>query len=198
MADSSRLTRCELGLVNNDEAIVTSDIFMVIWKSMYDLVYHIKNSRIAEKMFEKALILRSEDDKEFKSHFTDVDKFIGLNDEILFENLKGGKELSAILVEGIRDNKLYVQNYDKELSTATFYINQKFLDELNNQVDDLSDTISCKMAEELKCEKYGLICDIVKSRIPKPVNIEEYDEVGEPIELKSRSDIVDSIKEKDI
>jgi HD superfamily phosphohydrolase len=194
--DSSRLSHCELGLANNDEALVTSDIFMVIWKSMYDLVYHIRNSRIAEKMFEKALILRLEDDKEFKSHFTQVDKFIELNDEILFESLKGGKGLSAKLIEGIRANKLYEQNYDRELSIPSFNINQKFLDELNNQADDLSDTISCKMAEELNCEKYGIICDIVKSRIPKPVNIEEYDEAGEPIELKSRSDIIDSIKEK--
>ncbi|MGB9003772.1 MAG: HD domain-containing protein [Nitrosotalea sp.] len=69
LGDSSNLEECELGLDKEDEAIVTSEMFITIWKSMYDLVYHVKSSRIAEKMLEKALILRAENDTDFRSLF---------------------------------------------------------------------------------------------------------------------------------
>ena len=51
--DRSNLKQCDLGLSCSPEAIVSAEIFVVIWKSMYELVYQIKNSRIAEKMMEK-------------------------------------------------------------------------------------------------------------------------------------------------
>ena len=35
---------CLLGLKNTNEAIVTAEIFTLIWKSMYDLVYYIEDS----------------------------------------------------------------------------------------------------------------------------------------------------------
>lgn len=57
LADLS-LTDYELGLEDNMESLATGEIFIVIWKNMYDLVYYVENSRIAEKMIEKAMILK--------------------------------------------------------------------------------------------------------------------------------------------
>jgi HD superfamily phosphohydrolase len=195
--DSSQLTRCELGLEDIGEAIVTAEIFLVIWKSMYDLVYHVEDSRIAEKMLEKAIILRIDNDKDFGKHFADIDTFIQLNDERLFEALKDGPGLSKELTEGIEDNKLYTKILDQELSAPAFTMSAKFISELDHS-DDLADKMSFKLTEELKFyAKYEIICDIVKSRIPAAIHLRSYDrDSGEPIELKSKSLIVGAIKEK--
>jgi HD superfamily phosphohydrolase len=194
--DTSNLGQCELGLDKDDEAIVTSEMFITIWKSMYDLVYHVKSSRIAEKMLEKALILRAEKDTEFRSVFKDINKFIELDDEKLLERLKKGTGPSANLAEWVRDNKLYDIKYDGELTTNTFDMSDRFVKDLQSEPDALSDFLSLEMHDRMKCKKYQVICDIVKSRSPKPIHIDEYDESGEPIELKSKSDIVDAIRSK--
>jgi HD superfamily phosphohydrolase len=194
--DDSELKRCELGLVNEPEALVTAEIFIVMWKSMYDLVYHIESSRIAEKMLEKAIVLKCESDSDFKSNFTSIDKFIALDDTQLLEFMKGPQGLVSDLVKGIHDNKLYRKPYD-ELIKPVFSMNEKFLSELEKNSDDLSDKISIKLCQYAKCEKYEIICDIVKSRIPKPIHLDSYDEkTGDPIELKIKSDIISAIKEK--
>ncbi len=72
---------------------------------MYDLVYQITNSCIAEKMIEKAIILKAEDDHDFKSQLIDVKKFMELNDDHLLETLKNRKGLSAELSHGVYDNR---------------------------------------------------------------------------------------------
>lgn len=59
LGDLQNLRNCGLGLGNSQEAVVTAEIFLVIWKSMYDIVYFKRNSRIAEKMLEKIILLNS-------------------------------------------------------------------------------------------------------------------------------------------
>jgi len=190
--DSSTLSQCDLGLENSAESIVAAEIFVVIWKSMYDLVYHVQNSRIAEKMMEKAIILKIKDSKEFKKNFTDIKKFVELDDEILFEKLKAGKGKAAKFANGIRDNKLHELITDDRLKTPTFMMGTSFLGKLKNS-EELSDFLSRKLCTELKCDRYDAIVDIVKSREPHNIQInKEYQ--GEPIELKSRSKIISSIK----
>jgi HD superfamily phosphohydrolase len=194
--DSSQLRHCELGLEDNTEALATAEIFIVIWKNMYELVYHITNSRIAEKMLEKSIILRSENDYDFRSYFTDMDKFIELHDEKLFEILKDGSGLSAHLISGIRDNNLYLEKYNKELPLGD-KTNLSFIEQLNKAPEYAADKLSQKLSEISKCDKYEIICDIVKSRIPKTIHTNNTEkDSGDPIELRSRSNIIDSIREK--
>jgi HD superfamily phosphohydrolase len=176
------------------EGIVAAEIFIVIWKSMYDLVYQITNSCIAEKMIEKAIILKAEDDHDFKSQLIDVKKFMELNDDHLLETLKNRKGLSAELSHGVYDNRLYSLEYDEELTAETFSLNDKFVNELKDP-NGLSDNISKRLSELTRLNDYEIICDIVKSKMPETINIDQYDELsGGQIELKSRSPIIDAIK----
>lgn len=71
LGDDSELDKCMLGLENTRVALVTSEIFVLIWKSMYDLVYHVQDSRIAEKMLEKATLLGIDEDDKLKQYFVD-------------------------------------------------------------------------------------------------------------------------------
>lgn len=71
----------------------------------------------------------------------------------------------------------------------------KFADSIDKDSDDTADRLSELLCTYLECEKYEIICDIIKSRMPKPIHLNSF-EGGEPVELKSRSEIVYSIKEK--
>ena len=197
-SDSSKLDKCELGLSNEYEAIVTAEIFIIIWKSMYDLVYHVENSRMAEKMLEKAIFLRIKDDDEFKKKFTNIESFIELNDEKLFEDLKEKNGLTKELVTRISDNKLYHNIYDDVINATTFpglLHNEKFLEELDTNPEELSEKLTVKLNEELKLDSYQLICDIIKSRQPKTINIDwGKNPNNEPAELNNVSEIVAAVK----
>ncbi|MDR4513053.1 MAG: HD domain-containing protein [Nitrososphaeraceae archaeon] len=193
---NSMLEKCELGLSNDNQAIVTAEIFVVIWKSMYDLVYHVENSRIAEKMIEKAMLSKIKEDKNFLDYLKDIDKFIDLNDEKLFEILRHSGE-SKELVNRINDNNLYIKILEDELTINKFKFGPKFIELLISNPDGLSDKLTEILTNEMKCQDNELICDIIKSRAPKTINIDLYDEnTGEQIDLKNRSEIVKAIKEK--
>ncbi|MGB9003774.1 MAG: hypothetical protein WCC52_08220 [Nitrosotalea sp.] len=128
--------------------------------------------------------------------FRDVNKFIELDDEKLLERLQNGKGLSSNLAEWVRDNKLYEMQYDAELTGSNFDISDEFMKGLQDESDALSDSLSLELCSRVKCKKYQVICDVVKSRTPKPIHIDDYDESGEPIELKSKSDIINAISSK--
>jgi len=190
----SPLKQCELGLKNSPQAIVTADMFIVIWKSMYDLVYHVENSRIAEKMLEKSLLIRCEDDKSYASRFNDTNKFIEIDDERLLDELRLGSDLSAKLANDIRENQLYGKIFETTLSTQTYKFSDEFATKFQDKPDELSDELSLSLCKIVKLEKYQIICDIIKSRSPKPIHIDQYNESGEPVDLKSESDIIAAIK----
>jgi HD superfamily phosphohydrolase len=195
--DASNLEKCELGLSANNAAIVTAEIFVVIWKSMYDLVYHVENSRIAEKMLEKAILLRIADDVDFKNNFISINKFLDLNDERLLDLLRTGTGLPKDLGERIANNKLYINVYDKEINTSNFFLNEKFLEELSTNADQLAHNMNKILIDTLKCADEELICDIIKGRAPKTINIDCYEkDTGDPVELKNFSDVVRAIREK--
>ncbi|HKU32717.1 MAG TPA: hypothetical protein VJR22_02585, partial [Candidatus Nitrosotalea sp.] len=128
--------------------------------------------------------------------FTDTNRFIELDDEKLLERLQKGNSLSSDLAEHVRDNKLYDMIYDGDLTSNIFDMSDDFMKELQDDPDALSDVLSIKLGRKAGCKKYQIICDIVKSRSPKPIHIDDYDGSGEPIELKSKSDIINAIKPK--
>ena len=193
----SPLTQCELGLKDSLQATVTTDMFIVIWKSMYDLVYHVENSRIAEKMLEKSLLLRCEDDKDYRDIFSNVEKFIEIDDERLLDNLVLGSGRSAKLADGIKTNQLYEKILDTPLSLQSSQVSDdEFATKIQENPDDLSDKLSIELCKKYNLEKYQMICDIIKSRSPKPIHIDSYDDSGEPIDLKSESEIIAAITPK--
>jgi len=180
---------CELGLENNREAIVTAEIFFIIRNSMYQLVYTIKESRIAEKMLEKALILECEKNSELKEFFVNVEKFVNLNDEYLLEYLEqNGNSFSKNIVEGIRRKKLYEEVRRYNLSELTDIIGKDRLPD-----DETANSLSEKLCEKLNLDHYKAIVDVVRIDKPKDVNIEPENKNEEPKSIRDESKIIGAI-----
>lgn len=198
--NSSDLKSFELGLENDITSIKTAEIFLIIWKNMYDLVYYIKNSRIAEKMIEKSIILRIEMDNNFVEHLKDNDMYLELDDEKLLKILEDGKDkLSSGLARNMRSNTLYTE-IDLKNRVESFFPNQlayaSFVDKIEKKEDKVSDDLSKALCSKLKCKNYEIICDIVKSRKPKQINLNSTSATGDPPELSEKSEIIRSIKEE--
>ncbi len=72
-----------------------------MWKSMYDLVYHVEDSRVAEKMLEKAILL-GKDETKIIDKFTSTKGFLDLTDDELLNMLSGvgGKSAEPHLARG--------------------------------------------------------------------------------------------------
>ncbi len=187
------LEKCDLGLDDSTEALVTAEIFILIWKSMYDLVYHVKDSRIAEKMLEKAILRANSENAHFRNNFVTTSKFLTMNDDTLLSKLEREGGFAKSIVQKIRENKLYESAF--EFPLKKIQLSGKFMADLEDE-STLSDAITLEICNDLKLEDYELICDIVKSRVPKPINLDKYDKDGEPVELGPNSDVISHIKQK--
>src|SRR5438445_2612723 len=191
--------KCELGLESTPEAVTNAEIFLTIWKGMYDLVYHVENSRIAEKMLEHAVIAGCADDNVLRELFENPRRVAELYDEKLLELLQKTPGFPAETANAIINKRgLFVKIYDKELSLESFSkISERFLESLRApDPSEASFELSEKLSKELKVEPFKLICDIVKSRAPHSIHVDEMDPHGEPLELRSKSPLIDSIKTK--
>jgi HD superfamily phosphohydrolase len=197
--ESADLKNFQLGLENDLTSIKTAEIFLIIWKNMYDLVYHIKNSRIAEKMIEKAIISRIDKDTDFINYFKDDDKYLELDDEKLLKILEDGKDdFSTKLSNQVKNNLLY-KEIDFKQKLESFIPNKidyaNFVKSIDKKEDSFSDEMSKSVCSSLKCENYEIICDIIKSRKPKEINLNASSD-DEPQELGARSEIIRAIKEE--
>ena len=65
-----------------------------------------------------------------------------------------------------------------------------------DESDKLSDELSIKLAETYGVDKYYVVCDIVKSRIPGTVHVDRKEETGEATEFKSISKIIGNIEKE--
>jgi len=196
IGDDTNLSNCILGLDQTERAIVTTDVFIVIWKSMYDLVYFARNSRIAEKMLEKAFLLK-ENDAKIKELF-EIDSYLICDDENMLARLENmGSDVAQLLAP--KDPKrLYIVKFDKLINQDNFKLTPSFLAELENNPDELADKLSLRLSEELKQPKYGIICDIVKSKVPKEIYLDNDKQGEEEITLQNKSDIVGKIQVKNV
>lgn len=193
LGDEDYLSTCKLGLENNQQAIVTTELFLVIWRSMYDLVYHVQDSRIAEKMLEKAILLNKDNDQ-ITGKFKDVNNFLELYDDNLLNMLidSGGK--SAELISDIKTNKLYRILIDNELDQEHFQMSPKFLASLKDE-NEISDFLSKELNREYEQSEYQYICDIITSKAPSEIQIDDIDkDTGEYVNLRKRSNIVGAIQ----
>jgi HD superfamily phosphohydrolase len=194
IGEDSDLSECILGLDKTKRAIVTSELFIMIWKSMYDMVYLVEQSRISEKMLEKAFLL-SLDKPAIKEMFQ-IDNFVETNDESMLAQLrKLGPEISDFLASD-DPRRIYPVIFDKELNQQNFKQNPKFLAMLGDP-DELSENLSLRLSEELKISKYHIICDIIKTKAPQEIYLDNDSEKNE-ILLRNNSDIISVIKSKSI
>ena len=201
LGNDSELNKCLLGLDNTPIAQVTSEIFVLIWKSMYDLVYHVRESRIAEKMLEKSTLLGVENDDNLSKYFRDEDELLALDDDKLLSLLKkSSSEYTTKLVKNIWSRKLFC-----DAATIQLYknsdINQSFIKNIiagsSNGIDKISNELSIKLSEKLHLNKYQIICDIIGTKTPADIFIENTEqESGDPEELKDKSDIIKSMKSR--
>jgi HD superfamily phosphohydrolase len=194
IGEEENLTTCILGLDSTKQGIVTAELFIVIWKSMYDLVYLVEQSRIAEKMLEKAFLLR-EDEPLVKEMF-EIDNFVNGNDENMLAQLENmGQDVTQLLAPE-DPKRLYSVVLDKELNEKNFKMTAEFLARVEDDPDGLADAFSLQLSKELKQPKYSIICDVVKSKAPREIYLESDDESEEEVLLRNKSDIVGVIRAK--
>ena len=190
LGDENDLKQCTLGLDSTKKAIVTAELFIVIWKSMYDLVYHSEDSRIAEKMLEKA-ILQSKDEESIKKALQ-VGNFLELNDERLLSLIENAESNIGHLLAVKDTKKLYQIFFEEKFEQSRFEMTTKFLDKMENDPEELSEQLSLQLNESFDKEDYMLICDIVRSKAPGEIYLDESSE-GEQIELRSKSKLIGAI-----
>jgi len=196
LGEEDELKNCILGLDLTQQAIVTAELFLVIWKSMYDLVYFVEQSRISEKMLEKAFLL-CKDESSVRDMFK-IDDYVEANDESMSEQLKKmGSNIAQFLA--FEDPKrLYSDQLQLELNKKKYKMKPGFFAELEDDPDELSDQLSLRLAEELKQEKYSLICDIVKSKAPREIYLDPANTKETEIQLRTKSDIVGALKARNM
>lgn len=193
LGNQEELFTCKLGLENTPQSIVANEIFLVMWKGMYDLVYHIKDSRIAEKMLEKA-ILKNKNEEKIMESFQKIDKFIQLEDDKLLNILSGLNEETNKIIKNIKKNELYKSSLTRDLDSKIFEMSPNFLKELEN-MNNLSENITNEINEKMGCAQYSCICDIVVSKAPKDIHLDELDnETGEYKLLRDKSNVVGALK----
>jgi len=197
LGDDNDLSACELGLEHTPEAIRTAEIYILIWKNLYDLVYYIPDSRIAEKMLEKAILIAARDNSAVKELFTDIGKYSKMSDNDLDGQLKELTGFPKEIVERIRKGKnfLYQEGFSDILTKKNYKMSDKFLEALKEDSDALSDDLSKKLAERLKHDLYWYICDIIQPKIPKEIRLNKIDEeTGEPETLAANSPVIRALE----
>jgi HD superfamily phosphohydrolase len=191
-----KLVERGLGIENTDDAKVASELYLVMWKSLYDLVYFIEQSRIAEKMMEKAVLEAAEEKPTFRRKITDPIAFGKLQDESFQELLQKQTPFSREIVESINANRLYKPALRTPVKIKKSQrISSEFLEHMKDHTDDAADTLTIRLNERLKLRKYELICDIIKSRVPSEINMDLYRN-DEPVDLSSKSRIVRALQEE--
>jgi HD superfamily phosphohydrolase len=193
LGDDADLSACQLGLEHNPQAIRTAEIYILIWKNLYDLVYYIPDSRIAEKMLEKAILVAAHDQASFKELFTNTEEYSKMSDNDLDTQLKKVTGFPKDTVDRIYKGKnaLYHEAFSDALTKKTYKMSENFLNALRDDPDALSEDLSKKIADEMKCDLYRYICDIIPPKTPKEIRLNKIDEkIGEPETLAANSPVI--------
>lgn len=195
LGEVDELKRCELGLEKGLKAIVCAELFLLLWKSMYDLVYLAQSSRIAEKMLEKAILYAVRKQHDIKGDIQKLDKYLDLDESKLTSRLSKCSGFPKEVIERLKTADLYILTFDRELEV--FDTNTKFVKDFQANEDKVSDKISQSLSA-LGSNTYSVICDIVKTKVPKDIHINEKDENGQPYELKQKSEVIRAISQQRI
>jgi HD superfamily phosphohydrolase len=200
LGEEEDLEKCELGLANSSQAIACIELFLLLWKNMYTLVYLAESSRIAEKMLEKAIIVALQNGSELIDEIRDLDKYMDLDESKLTNLLNMSEGFPEDICERIFKNlDLYIPVLDKNVHEFDLH-NRNFVEKLwkQNNEDNIADIISQNLSENLSSKPYSIICDIIRTRTPKEIYINERDEDGEPIEIKQKSEVVNALSKSEM
>lgn len=198
LGDQEALNKCKLGIEDSTQASVTTELFLIIWKSMYDLVYHVEDSRIAEKMLEKAILL-NQNEKALRDKFLDASTFLELDDDKLLNLLISLGGQSADLVNNIKAGNVHKVVFRDELDQERYEMSAKFVEALKkpHEISIISDNISKELNQKLGEVDYTYIVDVISSRAPNEIQINIQDEeTGEYADLRKKSPIVGAIQSK--
>jgi hypothetical protein len=200
LGGEDNLEKCQLGLANSSQATACIELFLLLWKNMYTLVYLAESSRIAEKMLEKAILVAIQNNSELVDEIKEIDKYVELDESKLTSLLNKSEGFPRNICERIfKKLDLYVCVFDKNIHDFDLS-NQDFFEELSkqNNEDNTSDKISQKLSENVSSEPYPVICDIIRTKTPKEIFVNERDKEGEPIEIKQKSKVVNALSESEV
>jgi hypothetical protein len=181
--EGSNPEKCKLVLENSKEAKASVQLFLLIWKTMYDLVYYVRDSRIAEKMLEKAILRALENDNELRKKISNPKTFVTMDEYNLLEDIAQVKGFSEKIVGMIRKNDLYSELWSNELREPNFVMNERFIESLRKH-DEVSEKITQELCKD-KGEPYVFICDIIRTKAPRNILVDKLDKEGEPIQMES-------------
>ncbi|MGD0644938.1 MAG: HD domain-containing protein [Candidatus Bathyarchaeia archaeon] len=191
LGDKCDLKKCELGLEDSNEALAGAELFLLLWKSMYTIVYLVDSSRRAEKMLEKAILVALDNNSIIKDDLIDFNKYVDLDEPTLLSKLRAEKGFSESICDRIiKTAELYETAC--VLDMERFETNDKFLKQLRKSEDEVSDRISRELSK-LEYEPYSIICDIIRSKSPKEIYLDKTDRYGEPIEIKEKSPTIKAL-----
>lgn len=196
LGDPQVLEECDLGLENSIEAIDCAEVFLLIWKTMYDVVYFAPNARVAEKMLEKAILIAANLSNDFKQSLCEIKRFSELHDVNLLEILSNIGDFPKDVVRRIRENDLFKRveivgwKSLKELNLPASFVTR-----LSENPDALSDELSKKFCEEMGLDIYSVICDIIVSKTPKEEIHLLSPKKEEPLEIGLKSPIITTLRE---
>jgi HD superfamily phosphohydrolase len=154
------LKKVKLGLDYTDEdksSVAMAEIFLVMWRNMYELVYFKEKSRVAEKMLQYAIL----DQKDNRDLFNNLPKHY---DESLLRELEDTTGICAELVKSIREGKVYdiVKKMDLQRNVE---VSEKLLALYKKDPEEASYQLTKKICD-IHCDgKPYIICDIVASKV---------------------------------
>lgn len=198
LGDEDDLTRCELGLEKSRQAIACIELFLLLWKNMYTLVYLAEESRIAEKMLEKAILFAINSDSNLEEEIGNLENYLDLDEDKLKRILKECEGFSGEICDRVfKTADFYIPVLERDIED--FETSRKFTEELRQRggEDKVSEKISQRLSE-ISSKPYSMVCDIISAKIPKEIHIDDKDEEGEPIEVKQRSDVIKAISKPKI
>jgi len=187
------LKECHLGLRDTDQARTVSEFFLLMWRSLYSLVYFDPVTRIAEKMLEKSALLAVEENTDAKEYLTEFDKFLNLDESKLLAMLDSGDGESKLLTNKVLSNDLY-----KTIVILNLKDNKTSADFAERTTKEYRDGLMDQMSQTLSKEsdhKYAVICDIIEERIPKEIYLDKKDS-KELVPLRRYSPVVRVMMDK--
>jgi len=192
------LESCVLGLNNTLQARTTAEIFVLIWKGMYDLVYQIQDSRIAEKMLEHAILVGCNKDSKLKGMFSEENQYRKLYDDLVLDAVGKVEGFPGEAVEMIRNENLYRPLVDMELSQARYSFSRKFIESLlkfeESEVAETAIGLGRAVSKGMNLKSEQLIIDLVKSRKPKSIHLMGKTIQDQPSFLEDKSDVIAAIE----
>ena len=198
LGPDDNLESCVLGLRNTLQARTTAEIFVLIWKGMYDLVYHIQDSRIAEKMLEHAILVACSKNSKLKARFSEESQYRKLDDDTVLDAVGKVDGFPKDVVEMIRTDTLYEAIVDMELSQTPYSFVRRFVESLLKFDEiDVAETavgLGQSLGGSMGLKSEQVIVDLVKSRKPKTIHLMGKTIEDQPIYLDGKSDVIAAIE----